>query len=260
MKYLLVLLTILAVTAATTRTEGAFVSTSKRSELRLSPLAGTLDSSSSSGDAGLSRRQLGELAVAATGLGISYLGTRENDPTDYGLWGILPVGTYKSKKTIRETIVPNQLWTLDQKFGILNVQVPLRMTLCKLSSGGLLVYDPIAATQECLSLVDEISKEHGRVKYIVVGSVALEHKAYAGVFAQKFPNAQVFLTPGQYSVPVNLPDSFLGFPAKRTFTMPKSIDEAPDDWKTDFKLAVLGPIISRDGAFGETVMVRNSRV
>lgn len=247
MKHQSVFLSILACTF----TEGSFVSTSKASERFLSALAG----SSTSGDGYISRRQVGELAVAATGLGISYLGTRENEPTDYGLWGILPVGTYKSKKTIRETIVPNQLWTLDQKFGILNVQVPLRMTLCKLSSGGLLVYNPIAATQECLSLVNEISKEHGPVKYIVVGSVALEHKAYAGVFAQKFPNAHVFLTPGQYSVPVNLPDSFLGFPAKRTFPMPKSIDEAPNDLKTDFKLAILGPIISRDGAFGETVLV-----
>ena len=212
--------------------------------------------SSASSLSSLSRRQLGELAIAATGLTFTALGTSEPKPTDYGLWGILPVGPYKTKRTIRETIVPNQLWTLDQKFGILNVQVPVRMTILKLSNGGgLLVYNPLAATKECLSLVNEIVQQHGPIKHIVVGSVALEHKVYAGVFAQKFPQAQVWLTPGQYSFPSNLPESFLGFPAGRTQMMPRTIDEAPEEWKQDLDIAVLGPIISRDGAFAETVLL-----
>lgn len=200
-----------------------------------------------------SRRQFGELAFAAAGLGITYAGTREVDPTDYGLWGILPVGTYKKKKTIRETIVPGKLWTFDQKFGILNVQVPLRMTMIKMKDGGLFVYNAIAATQECLELMREIEAQHGAVRHITVGSVALEHKAYAGVLAQKFPQAQVWLQTGQYSFPVDLPNSFLGYPKERTHNMPASIEEAPADWQKEFDLATLGPIISRDGAFGETV-------
>jgi hypothetical protein len=207
----------------------------------------------SSGQGGLSRRQVGELAFAAAGLGITYAGTRENDPTDYGLWGILPVGTYKKKKTVKETLVPDKVWTLEQKFGILDVQVPLRMSVIKMSGGGLFVYNPIAATPECLDLMSEIVAQHGPVKHIAVGSVALEHKAYAGVFAQKFPGAQVWLQPGQYSFPVDLPDSFLGYPKDRTNLMPATIDQAPADWQKDFDLATLGPIISRDGAFGETV-------
>jgi hypothetical protein len=199
---------------------------------------------------------VGELAIAATGLGITAFGTAEKDPTDYGLWGILPVGPYKTKKSIRETIVPDQVWTFDQKFGILNVQVPLRMTILKLSNGGgLFVYNPIAATPELLALVQEIVDQHGPITYIAVGSVALEHKAYAGVFAQKFPTSKVYLQPGQYSVPINLPDAFLGFPADRTFPMPPSIDQAPAAWQADLDLAILGPIISRDGAFGETVFL-----
>ena len=217
-------------------------------------------SPSDTSNQGLSRRQVGELAFAAAGLGITYIGTRENDPLDYGLWGILPVGTYKKKKTIREEIVPGQIWTLDQKFGILNVQVPLRMTVIKLSSGGLFVYNPVAATPEMISLVQELVDQYGPIKHIVVGSVALEHKAYAGVFARKFAaakDAQVWLQPGQYSFPTNLPNSFLGFPVGRTNTMPKSIDEAPEDWKPDLDFDILGPLISRDGAFGETVIFHN---
>ena len=212
------------------------------------------DSSSAALDPSLSRRQVGELAIAATGLGLSWAGTREVNPTDYGLWGILPVGTYKRKKTIIETIVPSQLWTLDQKFGILNVQVPLRMTVIALQGGGLFVYNPIAATQEMLGMLQPLIQQYGPIKHICVGSVALEHKVYAGVFAQKFPQAQVWLQPGQYSFPANLPDTFLGFPPGRTHLMPASIDQAPPEWKAsglDFQ--ILGPIISKDGAFGETV-------
>jgi hypothetical protein len=54
---------------------------------------------------------IGEMTAATLGLGITYAGTSVSNPTDYPLWGILPVGTYKSKKTVMETIVPNQLWT-----------------------------------------------------------------------------------------------------------------------------------------------------
>jgi Domain of unknown function (DUF4336) len=219
----------------------------------------------------VSRRQALEVGVAVAGVGGTIWGTREVAPTDYGLWGILPVGTYKTKPTIMETIVPNTIWTMDQKFGILNVQVPLRMTVIRLhNGGGLLLYNPIAATRECLDMIQQLEQDHGPVRHIVVGSVALEHKVYAGVMAQKLKDATVWLTPGQYSFPVNLPDSFLGFPTDRTKYVPTLASKAalgeatatapaaaiayPPDWPRDVEVATLGPIISRDGAFAETVV------
>lgn len=185
------------------------------------------------------------------------LGTRESTPTEYGLWGILPVGTYKSKPTILEEIVPGNLWTLDQKFGILNVQVPLRMTVLKLNkSNELLVYNPIAATPQCEEMLKSIEEQSGaKIRYILVGSVALEHKVYAGVLARKFLNTSVYLQPGQYAQPVDLPESWLGFPIARTFDMPTSIETAPEAWRDELDIAILGPILSRDGAFGETVVL-----
>lgn len=213
----------------------------------------------------LTRRQVGELSIATLGLGTSIIGTRENTPQEYGLWGILPVGTYKTKPTIMETIIPNTIWTFDQKFGILNVQVPLRMTVIKLSDGGgLFVYDPIAATPELVDMVRTLERDHGPVKHIVLGSVAIEHKTYAGVFAQKFPMATVWVQPGQYSFPSNLPIPFLGFPIGRTNIIPSSNTNSDDDtivpeeWKRDFEFATLGPLISKDGAFGETVFFHKS--
>jgi hypothetical protein len=227
------------------QTADAFVSPpATRADTRVlsTQLSSTPEETEESG--GLSRRQFGELSVAAVGLGISFLGTREIDPTDYGLWGILPVGTYKKKYTIPQEIVPGKIWTFDQKFGILNVQVPLRMVVIKLTDGGLWLYNPVAATPECIEMIKDLIQEHGPLKHIVVGSVALEHKVYAGVLAQKFPNAQVWLTPGQYSFPVNLPDSFLGYPLSRTKVIPEP-ENAPEDWKKDFDFLTLGPLISR---------------
>ena len=81
--------------------------------------AGTLDDVPS--EPRLDRRAAlvggGLLAVSAAASG-------EPRPYDYGLWGVLPVGPYKAKRSAPiETIVPGQVWTIDQKFGILNVQV-----------------------------------------------------------------------------------------------------------------------------------------
>ena len=103
----------------------------------------------------------------------------------------------------------------------------------------------IAATKECLSLIKDLVDRYGPVKHIVVGSVALEHKVYAGVMAQKFPKAQVWLTPGQYSFPVNLPDTFLGFPPSRTKLVPQRAEDAPSEWTKDFDFLTLGPFKSR---------------
>ena len=59
------------------------------------------------------------------------------------------------------------------------------------------------------------------VRHIVLGSLAVEHKTYAGPFAQRFPEASVWLQPGQYSVPLNLPPELLGFPARTRLIPPR---------------------------------------
>ena len=61
---------------------------------------------------------------SAASLAVSAAASGEPKAYDYGLWGVLPVGPYKAKRSAPiETIVPGQVWTIDQKFGILNVQV-----------------------------------------------------------------------------------------------------------------------------------------
>jgi hypothetical protein len=271
------------------------------------------DSNESEGQL-LSRRQILELSVGTIGLGGSYLASRENTDTDYGLWGILPVGTYKSKPTIMETIIPHTIWTFDQKFGILNVQVPLRMTIVKIklpsatstarstgTSGSgsnipkrmripdrqrysnddkycLLIYNPIAPTRECVRMIQSIEEqEQCHVRHIIVGSVALEHKAYAASMGQQFRYSTIWLTPGQYTFPFTVPEvPYLGFPTggrtkmipypttskentkpndPTTLSTTNTVVDWPGNWDTnEIQSDILGPIISRDGAFSETVL------
>lgn len=94
-----------------------------------------------------------------------------------------------------------QVWTFDQLQGVLYVIVPVRMTVIKLENtpgGGLFVYAPVAPTGECMSMMRELEAEHGPVRHIVLGTLGLEHKVFAGPFAQRFSQAQVWFTPGQY--------------------------------------------------------------
>lgn len=166
-------------------------------------------------------------------------------------FSLLPLAPGARRKTIFEEIVKNEIWTMDQIQGIVNVNVPVRSTIIKLKEGGLFVYNPLAPTKEVLDFFNELQSKHGKVKYIVLGSLGLEHKSLAASFSQYFTNAQVYLQPGQWSFPFNLPDSFLGFPLGRSQSIPLNIEDAP--WKTDFDHLVLEPLRFKSvGGFSET--------
>jgi hypothetical protein len=150
------------------------------------------------------------------------------------------------------------VWTFDQVQGMLYAVVPIRMTVVKLEAGGLLVYAPVAPTPECIRLVEELVAKHGDVKYIILPTTSgLEHKVFVGPFARHFRNAQVFVAPSQWSFPLNLPLSWLGFPPKRTRVLPEDSADAP--FGDEFKYAVLDIDLGR-GTFGEVALLhRRSR-
>ncbi|QDZ18396.1 hypothetical protein A3770_01p09140 [Chloropicon primus] len=143
--------------------------------------------------------------------------------SSWPLWLALPVAPYSRRKTIRTKVAP-KVWTFDQSIGIYYVHVPIRMTVLAMESGGLFVYAPVAPTKECLNLLQPLIEEHGDVRFIVLPSVAVEHKVNAGPFARRFPNAEFYVASNQYAFPVNLPGSFLGFPSW-TKTLPDSSDD-----------------------------------
>lgn len=181
------------------------------------------------------------------------LGIFENSRDwSWSFWFTLPLYPYGKRRTLRREVVRDTIWTFDQVQGILYVVTPIRMTIVKLASGGLLVYAPIAPTPECIRLVNELVAEHGAVKYIILPTVSgLEHKVFVGPFARCFPEAQVFVAPGQWSFPVNLPLTWLGFPRDRTHVLPNDFRQTP--FADEFEYAILGPIDLGLRPFAEVV-------
>lgn len=169
-------------------------------------------------------------------------------------WPLVPLYPYGQRRTLRTEVVKDTIWTFDQVQGVLYVVVPIRMTVVKLATGGLLVYAPVAPTPECLRLVQELVTEYGEIKYIILPTISgLEHKVFVGPFARKFPNAQVFVAPQQWSFPLNLPLSWLGFPRDRTHILPADSCQAP--FANEFDYAILGPIDLGAGRFAEVALL-----
>jgi len=176
-----------------------------------------------------------------------------------GRWWVFPLAPYQRKKTVRTEAIAGQVWTFDQILGALYVHVPLRMTIVKLSPRGLLAFCPVNPTPECLALVRELEDEHGPLKYIVLGSAAIEHKVAAGPFAREFASAQLWVAPDQYSFPFDFDNvargpSGLGrldltqlFFGLKVHALPRSSEEGEVPWSEDVTHLVLGPLKSRGG-------------
>lgn len=178
-----------------------------------------------------------------------YVRSIQTKDWSWPFWPAVPLYPYGRRPTLRQEVVKDTIWTFDQLQGIFYVVVPIRMTVVKLSTGGLLIYAPVAPTPECIQLVKELVTLHGDVKYIILPTVSgLEHKVFVGPFARCFPNAQVFVAPNQWSFPLNLPLSWLGFPPKRTQVLPQDSTQAP--FASEFDYAVLSIDLGR-GPFGE---------
>jgi hypothetical protein len=175
-------------------------------------------------------------------------------------WPIVPLYPYGQRRTLRREVVPGQVWIFDQVQGVLSVVVPIRMTIVRLAeadAAGLLVYAPVAATPECVTLVEELALEFGPVRFIVLPTGSgLEHKVFVGPFARRFPEALVYVSPSQWSFPVNLPLSWLGLPIGRTHRLPTDSEARP--FGSDIDYAILGPVELGLGCFEEVALFHRS--
>jgi Domain of unknown function (DUF4336) len=168
-------------------------------------------------------------------------------------WLSLPIYPYGYRQTLRTTIISDWVWSFEQIQGILYVVTPIRMTVIRLNEGGLLIYAPVAPTAECLRLVNELVDRYGAVEHIILPTLSgLEHKVFVGPFARQYPAANVYVAPGQWSFPVNLPLSWLGLPASRTRLLVG--DALPAALRERFDYAMLGPIDLNLGKFGEIAL------
>ena len=131
-------------------------------------------------------------------------------------WPLLPLYPYGRRRTLVRELIPGQLWSFEQLQGVFYVAVPIRMTVARVP-GGLMLYAPVPPTGEVLQALRDLEQRHGPVRSIVLPTASgLEHKLPVPAMARAFPEAEVWVTPGQWSFPVQLPLRWLGFPARRT--------------------------------------------
>eukprot|EP00802_Teleaulax_amphioxeia_P015917 Tamp_16018.p1 GENE.Tamp_16018~~Tamp_16018.p1 ORF type:complete len:495 (+),score=46.36 Tamp_16018:132-1487(+) len=177
---------------------------------------------------------------------------------EWPLWPALPVAPYSRRKTVRREVGPN-VWAFDQFIGIYYVHVPIRMTVIAMESGGLFVYAPVAATRECLALLQPLIDAHGPVKHIVLPAVAVEHKVLAGPFARRFPDAEFYAVDQQYSFPLPLPNSFLGLPSwtKALPASSKGLSAPLFGGEFDFEVLTVnpGPVLPGREAYQDAAFV-----
>jgi hypothetical protein len=161
----------------------------------------------------------------------------------YPYWWALPLAPYGSKTTAVAEAVPGEVWTFDQLQGLLDVLVNVRMTVARLEGGGLWVHNPVAPTPELVKEMRALEAKYGKVKHIVVGSAAIEHKIYSGPFSKAFPNADVWLPPKNWTFPVDVPlESYVPFyPEGSPKTLPEtSLNGEPNvPWANEIEHAVL---------------------
>jgi hypothetical protein len=131
-------------------------------------------------------------------------------------WPLLPLYPYGRRRTLVRELIPELVWSFEQLQGLLYVAVPIRMTVLRLREG-LLLYAPLPPTRELLQQLHALERRHGAVCTIVLPtSSGLEHKLPLPALARAFPQAQVWVSPRQWSFPLPLPSSWLGIPAART--------------------------------------------
>ena len=131
-------------------------------------------------------------------------------------WPLLPLYPYGHRPTLVRELIPDQVWSFEQLQGVWYVAVPIRMTVLKVAHG-LMLYSPIAPTQELLDQLHQLEIKYGPVCTIVLPtSSGLEHKLPVPAMARAFPAATIWVSEQQWSFPLPLPSSWLGFPASRT--------------------------------------------
>jgi glyoxylase-like metal-dependent hydrolase (beta-lactamase superfamily II) len=82
------------------------------------------------------------------------------------------------------------LWTFHQRLSVMGAEIGTRMTVVRLSDGGLLVHSPIRLTPELELKLASI----GRVEHVLAPN--LDHYLFVADFKQRYPQARFYAAPG----------------------------------------------------------------
>jgi hypothetical protein len=131
-------------------------------------------------------------------------------------------------------------WALEQLLTFANVSATVRTIVIKLKDGSLWVNGPQWPTGEFRALIDEL----GPVGHVVLPCVALEHKAPIKAFTKAYPQASVWVAPGQYgpfgSCGLDAASAKMGYRVDGVFPIgaPSPTDALPP-WADEFDMRTL---------------------
>ncbi|KAL3914744.1 MAG: hypothetical protein SGILL_005977, partial [Bacillariaceae sp.] len=145
---------------------------------------------------------------------------------------------FQNRATYRYTLGRNA-WAFEQLLTFANVTATIRCNVLQLkSTGGLWVHSPQWPTGEFCALLDSLDAP---VEHIILPCNAFEHKAPIKAFAERYPKAQVWVSPGQYG-----PLGSCGTSLKQSSSLGYKIDGILGDpssplppWADEFDIAPL---------------------
>lgn len=116
------------------------------------------------------------------------------------------------------------IWTADRTLNLLGTRLPIRMTVIRLSSGGLWVHSPVKLDGPTREALDAL----GPVRHVVAPNRV--HHLFVKPYFEAYPEARVFASPG-------LAEKRKDLPFHGTLS-----DAPPDAWANEIAQALLGGI------------------
>ncbi|MDP3938080.1 MAG: DUF4336 domain-containing protein, partial [Deltaproteobacteria bacterium] len=116
------------------------------------------------------------------------------------------------------------LWVADRTLKILGTHLPIRMTVIRLSDGGLWLHSPVRLDAQTRKSLDAL----GPVRHVVAPNKV--HHLFARAYFEAYPDARVFACPG-------LAEKRKDLPFHGTLS-----DEAPKAWAGEIDQHLLGGI------------------
>jgi len=154
-----------------------------------------------------------------------------------------PLGPITERRTVQSELVKGRVYGFAQELRLSGITANSRCTVIRTATNELVVYDPVAPTQEFLEQLENLNAP---VKHILLGATTYEHKTFVGPFSRKFPAAKVWAVPDQFAWPLDLAPKALGIDVKKNGGG-DLIDSAspestyPPDFRNEFEVKLLRP-------------------
>ena len=123
-----------------------------------------------------------------------------------------PLGPFTERRTVETELVKDRVYSFEQEIRLSGISANIRSTVFRMRDNHLLVYNPVAPTQEFLQQLEALHSDG--VSHILLGATPYEHKVFVPSFSRHFPAAKVWAVPDQWAWPLDLPGPLLGIDTK----------------------------------------------